>query len=117
MVRAGKLGIVSLAGDAADVEDDRLIGPGRIWESHTCYRPTRPVRRGDNPAEVLRRDAIAECRRRSLRAPVAELLDHSSDGDGHINGRLRLSFAVGVLGPIILGRDSHIGGGLFLAVP
>jgi CRISPR-associated protein Csb2 len=117
VVRAGKLGIVSFAGNAADVEDRRLVGPARIWESHTCYGPTRPVRRGDNPVEVLRRDAAAECQRRGLPAPVAELLDHSSDGYGHIHGRLRLSFAVGVLGPIILGRDSHKGGGLFLAVP
>jgi CRISPR-associated protein Csb2 len=117
IVRAGKLGIVSLAGDVAGVEDDRLVGPARVWESHACYAPTRPVRRGDNPAEVLRRDAAGECQRRGLPAPKVELLDHLSARDGHIHGRLRLSFAVGVLGPIILGRNSHIGGGLFLAVP
>ena len=117
VVRAGKLGVVTLARNAAGAEDGRFVGPARIWESHTCYGLTRPVRRGDNSVEVLGRDAAAECQRRGLPAPGVELLDHSIDGYGHIAGRLRLSFAVGILGPIILGRDSHKGGGLFLAVP
>jgi CRISPR-associated protein Csb2 len=116
-VRAGKLGIVYLAVDAAGAEDGRLVGPSRTWESHTCYCPTRPVRRGDDRADVLQRDAVAECRRRGLPTPKVELMDHYSDysdGCDRTRGRLRLSFAVGVLGPIILGRDSHKGGGLFL---
>src|SRR5207248_9914001 len=98
------------------IEDGRLIGPARIWESHTCYCPTRPVRREDNPSEVLLPNAAAECQRRGLPEPMVELLDHSSDGYGRIGGRLRLPLVVGVLGPIFLGRDSHKGGGLFLAV-
>jgi CRISPR-associated protein Csb2 len=116
LVRAGKLGIVSLLSPAA-AEDARLVGPARVWESHAWYSPTRPVRRGDNPVDVLRRDAAAECQRRGLPMPILESLDHSSDGCGHITGRLRMSFAVGVFGPIMLGRDSHAGGGLFLAIP
>ena len=116
VVRAGKLGVLSLAMDAAGAEDRRLVGPARIWESHAGYSPTRPVRTGDDPVEVLRRDVMAECRRRNLPSPEVELLDHSSCGCGNITGHLRLSFAAVVLGPVILGRESHKGGGLFLAV-
>jgi CRISPR-associated protein Csb2 len=115
VVRAGKLGIVSLTMDAAGAEDDRLVGPAPAWESHTRYIPTRPIRRGDDPVEVLRRDAVAECRRRGLPAPQVELLNHPNAASGQVAVRLRLSFAVSVVGPIILGRDSHKGGGLFLA--
>ena len=115
VVRAGRLGILSLAMGAAGAEDGRLVGPARIWESHACYRPTRPVRRGDDPVDVLRRDATAECRRRGLPMPEVELLGCSSGADRRIDARLRLSFAVDVVGPLVLGRDGHQGGGLFLA--
>ena len=115
VVRAGKLGIISLAMDAAGSDDGRLVGPAHIWDSHTCYSPTRPVRKGDDPVDVLRRDASAECRRRGLPMPVIELLSCSSDIGHRVTARLRLSFAAAVKGPLILGRDSHQGGGLFLA--
>jgi CRISPR-associated protein Csb2 len=114
VVRAGKLGIVSLSMVATGAEDGRLVGPARIWESHACYSPTRPVRTGDDPVDVLRLDATAECRRRGLPIPEVELLGFSSGGEQCIAARLRLSFAVGVIGPLVLGRDSHQGGGLFL---
>jgi CRISPR-associated protein Csb2 len=114
VVRAGKLGVVCLALDAAGTEDARFVGPARIWESHACYRPTRPVRSGDDPAEVMRSDVAAECRRRGLPAPDVELMNPPNDCCGLFDTPLRLCFAVSILGPIILGRDSHIGGGLFL---
>jgi CRISPR-associated protein Csb2 len=115
VVRAGKLGIVSLVMNPSEAIHGRLVGPARIWESHACYSPTRPVRKADDPVDVLRRDATAECRRRGLPMPEIELQSCSS-GIGHrITARLRLSFAAAVMGPLILGRDSHQGGGLFLA--
>ena len=61
------------------------------------------------------RDAAAECRRRGLPTPQVELVDVSSADCGRIGGRLCLTFAAGVAGPVILGRESHRGGGLFLA--
>jgi hypothetical protein len=36
---------------------------------------------------------------------------------GNPVARLRLRFATAVPGPLMLGRDSHRGGGLFAAVP
>jgi CRISPR-associated protein Csb2 len=115
VVRAGKLGIIALAVDRVGSEDGRIAGPARIWQSHACYSPTRPVRKGDVPVDVLRRDAIGECRRRGLPMPEIEVLSCSSDVNNSITARLRLAFAVAVIGPLILGRDSHQGGGLFLA--
>ncbi|MGH7029534.1 MAG: type I-G CRISPR-associated protein Csb2 [Stellaceae bacterium] len=115
VVQAGKLGIVTLVMNPAGAEDRRLVGPARVWESHTGYIPTRPVRRGDDPIDVLRRDAASECRRRGLSAPDVEVIEASSNERGRIDSRLRLSFGIGVAGPVILGRESHRGGGLFLA--
>jgi hypothetical protein len=43
------------------------------------------------------------------------VLEYINEPDGRIAARLLLHFAVGVAGPLLLGRDSHQGGGLFLA--
>jgi CRISPR-associated protein Csb2 len=115
LVRAGRLGIVSLVMHPAGAEDCRVVGPARMWESHAHYSPTRPMRRGDDPLDVLRRDVAAECRRRGLPQPDVEVLNHIIEMDGRIAACLVLHFAVGVAGPLMLGRDSHQGGGLFLA--
>jgi CRISPR-associated protein Csb2 len=114
VVRAGKLGIVILTLDAGGIKDLKLLGPARIWESHAFYSPTRPVRRGDDPIDVLRRDAVIECRRRCLPMPDVEILEYSNRPCDQ--GRLRLSFGTGVHGPLLLGKESHKGVGLFLAV-
>jgi CRISPR-associated protein Csb2 len=91
------------------------VGAARDWESHTAYRPTRHAGRGKEPAAALLRDVFAECERRGLPRPQAELLHLDMGPKGGIAGRLRLRFAIPVAGPILLGRDSHKGGGLFLA--
>jgi CRISPR-associated protein Csb2 len=114
VVRAGKLGVLTLERDAASSEDRRLIGPSRIWETHACYRPTLPARRDGESGDELRRDVAAECARRGFPMPEVELLSHSNDPDGCAGTRLRLHFASAVTGPLLLGRDSHQGGGLFL---
>ncbi len=110
VVRAGKLGLVTLDAAAAG---DGLFGPSRIWESHTLYRPTRHAGRGKDPAAAVLRDVVAECERRGLPTPEVELRDLVAGPNGGIAARLRLRFAVAVEGPILLGRDSHQGGGLF----
>jgi CRISPR-associated protein Csb2 len=63
----------------------------------------------------LLRDIAAECTRRGLPKPEVELLDLSVGPRDGVVARLRLRFAVAVAGPILLGRDSHKGGGLFEA--
>jgi CRISPR-associated protein Csb2 len=116
VVRAGRLGILPLKQGAARSADNMLTGPALTWESHTFYRPTRHAGRGKEPAVALLRDVIAECERRGLPRPEPELLELTAGPNGGIAARLRLRFAIAVAGPIMLGRDSHNGGGLFEAV-
>jgi CRISPR-associated protein Csb2 len=115
VVRAGELGVITLNADVDGADDLGLARPAQAWQSHTSYRATRPVRQGDNPLDVLRRDVAAECGRRGLPKPDVEVLDHAGGANGRVAGHLLLNFAVGVAGPLLLGRDSHQGGGLFLA--
>ncbi|MGH8152961.1 MAG: hypothetical protein ACREPF_09550, partial [Rhodanobacteraceae bacterium] len=82
---------------------------------HTLYRPTRHAGRGKDPGAALIRDVLTECARRGLPQPEIECLYLSTGPKEGVAGRLRLTFAVAVAGPILLGRDSHQGGGLFLA--
>lgn len=114
-VRAGALGVLDVAPETAGIDTGGFLGPARIWESHTQYRPTRPIRGPENACDVLRHDVVAECRRRDLPVPEVEILDCPPKTDGRIAARLRLTFAVGVAGPLILGQDCRRGGGPFLA--
>lgn len=113
-VRAGRLGVLTLGPVSGLAAGDPIIGPARVWESRTRYRPTRHAGRGKDLDAAVVRDAIAECERRGLPRPEAELLGlNAGPNGGGLAARLRLRFAVAVEGPIILGRDSHRGGGLF----
>ena len=113
LVRTGKLGVIPLRSSSAD---QRLNGPAGTWESHTDYRPTRHAKRAIDFAALLLSDVAVECQRRGLPKPEIELLDLSVGPNGRIAARLRLKFAAAVAGPILLGRDSHTGGGLFAAI-
>ncbi len=116
-VRAGKLGVVTLAQPLALTTGDPLFGPARTWKSRTLYRPTRHASRGKDQAVAVVRDVIAECERRGLPRPEVELKElNAGPNGGGLAVRVRLRFAVAVEGPIMLGRDSHMGGGLFAAV-
>jgi CRISPR-associated protein Csb2 len=115
-VRAGRLGLVQLGRPMELDRLDPLAGPARVWESRTYYRATRHAGRGKDPKAVLVQNVIAECARRHLPRPEVDILEFSAVPDG---GRLiahaRLRFAAAVHGPLLLGRDSHKGGGLFAA--
>ena len=113
-VRAGRLGVLTLGPARALAAGDPLIGPACVWESHTPYRPTRHAGRGKDLDAAVVRDVIAECERRGLPKPEVELLElNAGPNGGGLAARVRLRFAVAVEGPIMLGRDSHRGGGLF----
>jgi CRISPR-associated protein Csb2 len=109
MLKAGRLGVLPLQPAPVDAA---IVGPARDWESHTDYRPTRHAGRGKEPAAALLRDVVAECGRRGLPRPEVELLTLNEGPKGAISARLRLNFATAVSGPILIGRDSHRGGGL-----
>ena len=99
-------------------DGDPLRGPATLWIGSTPYIATRNLKRRDDPASFVKADVLAECRRRGLPSPTeVEVLDV---GSGPRGGRpvaaLKLRFATALHGPILLGRDSHAGGGLFRAV-
>ena len=113
-VRAGRLGVFNFGPARVMAADDPLLGPACVWESRTTYRPTRHAGRGKDPNTAVLRDVIAECERRGLPKPEVELLElNVGPNCGGLAARVRLRFAVAVEGPIMLGRDSHRGGGLF----
>lgn len=116
-VRAGPAGVLDL------IRTDPGEPPGAavwatVWNSVTAYRPTRHPRRSQDTAAAFAADVQAECARRGL--PIPRSVEVSSiraqDGGG-LCADLRLTFAAAVRGPILLGRDSHQGGGWFVPDP
>ncbi|MDE0039372.1 MAG: type I-U CRISPR-associated protein Csb2 [Gammaproteobacteria bacterium] len=116
-LRAGRLGRFDQL-HAKPMEDgDTLIGPTTTWTNATPYVATRNLKKHDDPTQAIQSDVVIECRRRGLPAPtgvdVAEL--QVGPRGGRPTAMLTLRFAVSVRGPLLLGRNSHTGGGLFHA--
>jgi CRISPR-associated protein Csb2 len=115
-IRAGRLGVITLAQPVLS-DDDPLIRPTCIWESRTPYHATRHAGRRKDPGAALVNDVVAECVRRRLPQPKVKLIDFFAlPSGGGLAARMRLHFATAIQGPLLLGRDSHKGGGLFSAV-
>ena len=116
-LKAGSAGLLALAPLPELQPGHPLLGPARTWESRTPYCPTRHASRGKDAAAALISDVITECCRRGLPQPGVEIVGCAAGPrGGHVSAHLRLDFAVAVEGPVLLGRDSHMGGGLFVAV-
>ena len=116
-LRAGPLGRFDRL-VAEPVEDgDPLLGPARIWVGTTPYVATHNLKKRDNLALAVKADVAAECVRRGLPALKEVHLSDANVGPrgGRPTAKLTLRFAVAVRGPLLLGRDSHMGGGLFHA--
>ena len=114
-VRAGRHGVLLLRGPAAPEPDDRLFTRSRVWTSLTDFSPTRHPRKGADVRAFLEANIHAEVLSRGYPAPKVELLSHDTGPRGGIRARFRLTFSIAVQGPLLLGRDSHMGGGLFAA--
>jgi CRISPR-associated protein Csb2 len=112
VLRAGPAGAprLSLAPEPGD--DDQIFGRAKRWLSRSLYRPTRHPRTGSVDAAVAA-DLLAECNRRGLPRPEVEVLELAIGPRGGLAARARLRFKVAVEGPLLLGRGSHFGGGLF----
>ncbi|WP_150048614.1 type I-G CRISPR-associated protein Csb2 [Methylomonas rhizoryzae] len=113
-VRAGALGIISLQlqDDTANHEDS-LLSSAKRWKTISAYRPTRCPKTLAQADDAIRVDVVNECLRRGLPEPKVEILNIHQGRKGGIKAQLSLSFAVAVAGPLLLGKDSHEGGGLF----
>ncbi len=109
LVRAGGAGLLSLA-----PPEPLPAEVSAVWTSLTRYRPTRHPDRNSDPAAFLMADVRGELARRNLPAPQAIKITNLHVGPhGGLSARLTLKFAQAVLGPILLGRDAHRGGGMF----
>ena len=117
-LRAGRLGRFDHL-LAEPVEDgDPLLGPATTWIGRTPYVATRNLKKRDDPEVTVKADVAAECVRRGLPIPVEIQISDASVGPrgGRPAVKLKLRFATAFPGPLLLGRDSHSGGGLFHAV-
>jgi CRISPR-associated protein Csb2 len=116
-VRAGRLGVLALEGPEEATEGDPIVGPARIWRTHTAFTLTRYAKRHSHSRDAFVADVRAECERRGLsplpRVEVGLVLSHQRAATA---AQLVLHFPEPVRGPILLGRDSHRGGGLFRAI-
>ena len=116
-LRAGRLGrFLDLIPETIE-DGDPLMGPSRTWISATPYAATRNLRKRDVLSAMVEADMVAECHRRGLPAPLTVAILDAAAGPrgGRPKARLRVDFATAVRGPLLLGRDSHVGGGLFHA--
>jgi CRISPR-associated protein Csb2 len=113
-LRAGPSGRLILRATSIDVDTDPLFVASRTWQTVTPYVVTRHMKHV-GVAEALSIDLRAQCRR--LRLPEPKVLPRQAHGVAGIGlvGDACLTFKVAVKGPIILGRNRHLGGGLFEA--
>lgn len=113
-LRAGGLGAFSLQAMPLDDNDDMVRG-AKTWRTTTPYLATRNIKRGEDANTVLIDDVAMECRRRGLPTPTRIRATAVSQGPrgGRPMAACVISFATSVRGPVLLGRNSHQGGGLF----
>jgi len=113
VLRCGRDGVLALTPLPSEA-DDPFFGSGRVWTTVTAYRPTRH-RKGHQPiSSLIERDIRTECARRGL--PMLEsvqVLSTSEGPRGKLAGQLIIAFAKPLCGPVLLGRESHLGAGLF----
>jgi len=117
-LRAGSLGrFTGLVAHSVE-DEDPLVRSSRAWIGQTSYVATRNMKRTGDPEEHIKSDIANECLRRGLPKPQSIELHRVSVGPrgGRPTAMVKLRFAVAVHGPILLGRTSHEGGGLFHAM-
>lgn len=93
-----------------------LFASGRRWTSVNDYLVNRHDHGRDLHALIVN-DVRAECARRGLPTPHVDVLSTSVVKGVGIFAKLDLTFAVEVAGPILLGRNRMLGGGLLRRWP
>jgi len=117
-LRAGRLGVFRDLTVEPLPEGDPLIGPARDWISKTPYVASRNLKKSDDSVRLVHADFVTECIRRGLPKPAEIQVSDVTSGPrgGRPSANLKLRFATVVRGPLLLGRDSHSGGGLFVVL-
>lgn len=107
------LGRLYLKRESTTDPEDQLLRTARKWETVTPYWSTRHLKPGKEMV-AIERDVQIECQRRGLPIPEIRVLDydHGPNG-GQPKARIQLEFAQAIAGPLLLGRGSHGGNGLF----
>jgi CRISPR-associated protein Csb2 len=115
-LRAGEAGVLSLRPAIVAVEKDPLFSPSREWSTLTRYRVARHVRAAD-ARKALASDIQAQLRLREF--PEAEVTPIECEGIAGkgLEGAAMLKFKVAVPGPVLLGRNRFLGGGMFAGKP
>lgn len=114
-LRAGAAGKLALIPSAPDLSADPLLAPSQTWQSLTPYRVTRHARLND-AAAALEADLLLECQRAGLPRPQIKITETFTKPDAGLFGLAKLRFHGATAGPILLGRDRHFGGGLFVGI-
>lgn len=111
-LRAGEAGVLSLSPSIVVMEQDPLFAPSREWSTVTRYRVTRHVRAAD-ARQALASDIQTQLRWREF--PQAEVTPVECEGIAGkgLEGAATLKFKVPVTGPVLLGRNRFLGGGMF----
>jgi CRISPR-associated protein Csb2 len=112
VLRAGHAGAPRLARVAGPSDEDRVFGQAKNWVSLSLYHPTRHPKGGSADAKITA-DLLAECARRGLPRPEIDVLDVAIGPRDGVAVGARLRFKVSIRGPLVLGRGSHFGAGLF----
>jgi CRISPR-associated protein Csb2 len=111
-LRCGRDGVLSLA--SLSEADDSYFGSGRVWTTVNPYRPTRHPKRDQPLSSFIEIDVRTECARRGLPTPQSiQLLSTCVEARAGLTAHLTLTFARPLFGPVLLGRKSHLGDGLF----
>jgi CRISPR-associated protein Csb2 len=111
-LRASEAGVLSLRPAIVVMEQDPLFAPSREWSTVTRYRVTRHVRAAD-ARQALASDIQTQLRLREF--PEAEVTPVECEGimGKGLEGTAKVKFKVAVAGPVLLGRNRFLGGGLF----
>jgi len=112
-LRAGRAGRLLLTREYPATQGDPLFARSTTWKSLTPYLVTRHTKAA-NASAALEADLLEECRRAGLPRPHIEVESTFAKPGIGLFGLSRLKFRAAVSGPLLLGRDRHFGGGLFL---
>lgn len=112
-LRAGSMGRLTLRAISTDLDMNPLFTASQVWDSVTSYSVTRHIKQS-NATAALSMDLLAECCRRGLPKPVVIPGEVRGIPGAGLSGVARLTFPVPVQGPLILGRNRYLGGGLFI---
>ncbi|MCA9061808.1 MAG: type I-U CRISPR-associated protein Cas5/Cas6 [Planctomycetaceae bacterium] len=111
-LRAGVDGHLRIRPAPIDANSHGLFAASTVWQSTTPYCVNRHARRSSADV-VLTRDVLADCERRGLPRPDVVVLKWNAPRGVGLQGWLRLKFSQSIVGPILLGRTRHLGGGVF----